>query len=429
MAEIPDAPTGDDLEWSVAAALQASGYYIEKNVTDEFGGTQYLELDVVATKYEEQQRDTVLIEVKSGTDWSFPQLFQLRGWMEYLGIEKGVFFTSRCSAARRDVYAEVANRIGIQLAVCDDTRNPHVEQALDSAGGLIAYDNDEHDFWRFAYWAERNLMKLIKERHDSQPSDVTSQAKDYRKLVNDRIFFTSDDLARANGLYGAYFQFPHLSRAAAATYLGASPSDLEVRTAYNNALKNGAHALVQACLYLEHRARLSILRAAVDYACFAENRNKGWSLAFASLPANFAAVTEDLRQDPYAPLYPYFWQVFFWAWGAFIVLPKKDAEYAALSEQTGIPPEHIDDALAIYQKLFTTEGDWWQLRGGDELLTLKLVPPSVYGMGAIHRLITNKIEYYKDLGIGGYAASLLGTWHNLAVSLIERKDAYAAPVA
>jgi propanediol utilization protein len=35
-----------------------------------------------------------LIEVKSG-NWGFPDIFKLRGWMDYLNINKGVFIAKR----------------------------------------------------------------------------------------------------------------------------------------------------------------------------------------------------------------------------------------------------------------------------------------------------------------------------------------------
>jgi hypothetical protein len=45
-----------------------------------------------------------------------------------------------------------------------------------------------------------------------------------------------------------------------------------------------------------------------------------------------------------------------------------------------------------------------------------VAPRAVYNIVGVH-----------ELGVGDYAEWLLGDWHDLAVTLIERKDLYAAP--
>lgn len=429
MAELPDIPKGRDLEWSVAAALQCSGYYIDKNVAEQYEGTELLELDAVATRYGTDGRSEMLIEVKSGQDWKFGDLFELRGRMHYRDIDEGIFFATQCSEVRRTAYDTVANRLGIKFILCPDARTAGVQGALKSANVEIANDVDEHDFWRFVYWAERNLVDLLVEinRGAQTRTPVSIRAKRYHQLINNRVFFTIGDIERANDLYAAFSDFPHVSNEAVKESLGGTPTEIQVRADYFDCMKKGKRPLVQVCLYLEHRARLAILRAAVDFARFRHDKDLKQTLRFASLPNNFTGVVQSLERDEHAPLYPYFWQVFFWAWGGFIIVKNKDAEYEALSQQTGVPVDAIDKAIEIYGQLFPISNGWLQQRGSDELLTLKLMPPAIHGLGAIHRLTRSGTQDYAKLGVGAQAQREMIKWHNLAVGLIERKGIYASP--
>jgi hypothetical protein len=85
--EIPNIPSEPrDLEDYVAALFQSAGFFVERNVVE----TDVLELDVVATSFDQPIPAQVLIEVKSGR-WHFRDIFTVLGQMKYLGIEKGAF--------------------------------------------------------------------------------------------------------------------------------------------------------------------------------------------------------------------------------------------------------------------------------------------------------------------------------------------------
>src|SRR4051794_29750037 len=81
---------GRELEDYVAGLLQAAGYFVEKNVRER-GFTDVLELDAVATSYDEPVPTVFLAEAKGGR-WGFPDLFKIAGWMQYLRIARGGFF-------------------------------------------------------------------------------------------------------------------------------------------------------------------------------------------------------------------------------------------------------------------------------------------------------------------------------------------------
>jgi hypothetical protein len=109
-------------------------------------------------------------------------------------------------------------------------------------------------------------------------------------------------------------------------------------------LFDGAHDEVQAALYLEHRARLAILKAAVDavengHFAPPEPGKLNISLKEITLPGSFQGGLDKLRKHKHFRLYPLFWQVFLWAFGGIILRDKAATEYGWLADQTGVPVE------------------------------------------------------------------------------------------
>ena len=79
-----------------------------------------------------------------------------------------------------------------------------------------------------------------------------------------------DVAERLRLLYGAYRDHPKLSLAFAGELAG-RPFDARAASfdsaVVREAIFDGKHPTVQACFHVEHRARLSILKAAVDLLC------------------------------------------------------------------------------------------------------------------------------------------------------------------
>ncbi|HUS49407.1 MAG TPA: hypothetical protein VMZ91_04545 [Candidatus Paceibacterota bacterium] len=85
---LPELPKGKIFEECVSAFFQSAGEYIERNIIER-DIEEILELDIIATDYNSKLPDIKLLEVKSG-NWGFPDIFKIRGWIDYLNIEKGI---------------------------------------------------------------------------------------------------------------------------------------------------------------------------------------------------------------------------------------------------------------------------------------------------------------------------------------------------
>ena len=80
--------------------------------------------------------------------------------------------------------------------------------------------------------------------------------------------------------------------------------------------------------------------------------------------------------------------MFLWGFGGFYLKDRTDQEFARLAEQTGIPFEEIPNALRAFDILFPlgTGNPWLIAPGPSHMITVKMMPFALQGIGAIHRL-------------------------------------------
>lgn len=157
MAKLPELPKGREFEEYISAFFQCGGCYVERNIIEREERNEILELDLVATNYDEKQTKTLVAEVKSG-DWGFSDIFKVKGWLDYLGFIDGLLITNRPKENIR-FYEEKANSIGIRLVQIHDlSKTPEIFKEIVSNDKLI-----KEDFitWRFSYWVERNLLREL----------------------------------------------------------------------------------------------------------------------------------------------------------------------------------------------------------------------------------------------------------------------------
>lgn len=417
--EIPKTPS--DLEDYVAALFQCAGYFVEKNIIER-DPTDILELDIVATSYEELLPTPLLVEVKSG-DWGYHDIFKLIGWMVYLNIKKGAFFVSKEKATKdpERIHQKVDKMLSfVPLGDFSDVVSRFNENDFNSIE-----DASQLLLWRLVYRIER---KLIERLRDSVKTDSTKQGPkkilEYHNLINNRIFFIKDVRERLAKLYKAYQQHPRLALAVSREKQGYD-FDPEYRDPHDPLLRetmiDGKYPELQACFYVEHRARLAILKAAIDYLCQEQasvlpprisrgvDINK---LLFDLLPQNFQDGLEEMKHNQYFKRYALFWQVFLWGFGGFYLTEIKDEEFALLSKYTGIPVSGIPAALRAFDLLFPLQsGSWLTSVGNTEYQVVKMTPTVFEGLGAIKRLFLYQKEKYEEFNFKGFTCNDLKKWH------------------
>ncbi len=393
---LPEVPKGLELEDYVAALFQSTQHYVERNVCEP----DVLELDVVATSFAGGQPDTHLIEVKSG-QWGFGDLFKTLGRMHYLSIPKGLFITTRPSEEKPvEFYAERVGTEGLRVMVIEDI--PRARETFAGAGyGTV--DETTHWLWRYSFWTERRTIDVLRaEVRDRADALGPRAALQYFRLVNDEVFLTADPRERALKLYDAYAAHPRLTHGIARE-LDGEPFDAQTpgdSKALREALLHGQHPILQASMYVEHRARLAVLKSVID--CLAAGVDfTARGLFVSALPATFQGAARELRGRPQFSRYALFWQVLLWGWGAFILDDREEEEVQELARQSGLEPPNVESALEAFDLLFPIDGSWIKHMPTANYRFVSMVPWPFMGIGAFHRLLYHKVERYDALGLKG----------------------------
>ncbi|ANE40849.1 hypothetical protein JM64_01620 [Fervidobacterium ngatamarikiense] len=391
--------SGKDFEDYVAALLQVSGAFVERNIS----GGDILELDIVATNFlNEESSETTIVEVKSG-DWGLTDAFKLKGWMEFLGKEKGLMVYSRHFGKTMGI-EKVRSRlakIGVELRNVsndlDDWERAMSSLKLQRNDKICKYDIE---IWTKSYKLERKVIECLNSlkkgtsnckftNQDSSPN-CAKDIHDYYNTVNNKVFFLEDNVEKLNELYKDHSSkgYRLSERCMAGLQRDTSEKRSIPHELFDQTFYNCEFNILQISTYVEHKARLSILRTATELLINSSLKD------FAKLPGSLSKGMSRIRSEKYFYLYPTFWQWFLWAFGGFILKERENDEYKILSDKTGLPVEEVKNAMEVYNKLFPIRGgkkwlvDLSDRDGYEQKIELKqviLFPCVLRGLGVLYR--------------------------------------------
>lgn len=392
---LPKLPDGKEFEEFVAAYFQCAGHYVERSIIDR-QEEEVLELDIIVSAYGQSVPPASrLIEVKSG-GWGFTDIFKIRGWLDYIGMPEGALIVKEPRGSM-DFYRRIADSLQIGVLPLPDPDTAAADlQPITGAAPVHALDCR---WWRFSYWAERQTLRRITVNKKSVQGKKCYAALDrYFSLINNRTFFTKNIIERAEKLYETFKEFPNISAKLAHELQGhdfdadydSIPNDIFTEAYYKGQL-NG----LELSTFVEHRSRLAVMKAAIDYQLFKQagvDQNAKYAIQFGDhkfehtlldmMPKSFRAGLETLSSHPYFFRYPVFWQWFLWFFGGFILKDYEAQEYEFLSARTGIPVDHIPQALDSYNVLFPRENGWFMEHSSNNARIMKLFPMPFMGVGA-----------------------------------------------
>lgn len=439
---LPKIPVGESLEDYVAAFLQCGGYYTEKSLI-ETGETQVMELDIMAWKPANRPPQHELFEVKGG-NWGFPEVFKVYGWKTYLlprGVQSAYLVAPKGGRTTKvlDYIRDKCAEIGISLITHSDLTS--LETEIKFLGLAPATTNElDHAMWRFSFWLERQMQQVVISSRRSMPGyKGPNELYQYQELIRNGFLQARDVRDRLASLYAAHFEHQQLAKTVAAEldgkgWIAENPPSGSHWTA---ALYNCQHLLVQAAMYLEHRSRLSILKAAVEYALLEGHgvlpptrtiKFLGLELIADYLPSSFHNAVRELKAiDGYEKI-PVLWQSFLWKWGGFFLTDQESAEKTALAEEVGMTVTAVDQALALYGTLFPLPDGWMYESQGTRFM--KLFPCAFRGLGVNYRrrrLGAASIDEAFGSSPHLHLRTNIGRWNNSTVSLLQYGTRHAEP--
>jgi len=429
---LPDSPSGKEYEDYISAIFQAAGYFIEKNISRE----NILELDIIATDYSGDVPDCLLLEAKAG-GWGFKDVFKVKGWMVYLDIKKGCFVVN---SSVDEEHNKTASKLDINLVVINDISsiNTNLNQYIKDK----QLDDNEIDGWRFSYWIERKIIdSLIHKKKSVKDKKRYLAMLCYYNTVNHDIFFSHNIIDKVEALYSTYQLYPHLS-AKVGNELINNEFDKDCSEIPKNIFVDNYYACkntdINTSSFIEYRARLALLKAAIDYISYKNNGNKdkvdkSVTLEFMKksitidfyeqLPISFRDGISEISKHKYYKQYPVFWQYFMWLLGGFILNDYYDEEICFLSEKSSIPKEEIDNAFNSFQLLFPTSGGWFtDMAPNSNITIMKNFPVPFFGTGANWRRYMHTTSHdYNELKLTGqHTRADLNKWNVVAYDILSK---------
>jgi hypothetical protein len=317
----------------------------------------------------------------------------------------------------RRVLKKIQDKTGIKFILVEKLED--AEKGLETLGLPKPPFADLPDLWRFSFWAQRRLIASFNQvTKQGICPETAKKAKEYYRFINDAVFFMPDVPSRVEKLLDAHFGHQQLARSAALEIETknvefAAPANTET---FRRTLDDGKHYPVQACMYLSHRARLYVLKAAIDYSIGLANRT------IKTMKIKIGGVEVDLggrgppqcllqghprvREAHVIPPLADVWQSFLYTWGGFFLLDRLEQEYAQISKETGVPVVELPQAMRAFDKFFPVDGGWMRKSPTDQRWLVMMMPAALRGIGSARRLDMYGCKSYTELNYKAQAERL-----------------------
>jgi hypothetical protein len=425
--ELPKIPKDKDYEDYLCSYLQSGGLYVERSIIYR-EVEELLELDILTTDFRQKSATNNLIEIKGG-NWGFSDIFKIRGWLSYLNYEKGSFIVQE-SRPSISYFAEKAKDLKIDLI-----DNSDLSKTKETLKRFLQIEPEDADIEtiRFAYLLERKLLQKIKTSKKANPETKSYRClDDYFFKINSGSFFSRDPIRRMNQLFNIYIKYKNITARICHEINGGDFEDENItdisKQCFDDIFYKANDSILQVSLYVEHIARITILKCAIEHLIDKLKGNySGLKLndifEFLILPNTIKAGLTEIIKDKYFYLYPRFWQYFTYVFGGFILTDLKDKEMELLSRKTGIPIEEIPNAFDSFNKLFPRQNGWFLKFPNSGIQWHSLFPIAFSGIGANYRrLIYTKDDSYAEL-VDMLAKDKtildLTKWNNLAYNILK----------
>ena len=436
---IPLIPKDYAYEDYVAAILNLGGYYLERGIHKR-AGKDILELDIVTNKFNNKGVEKTISEIKSG-GWGFPEIFKVRGWMDYLHFNHASFVV-QIPDDKESIYEGISNQLGINLIATEQKGDRLNDANLKKIYNIpiVPHEQEALSNLRFSFALERKLINDIRATSRSMNGFVV--LKDYLFDLIDNTFFVSEPVDRLQKVFDLFSEHYHitsrLDQENKETTYDATDKDADIskdtfrELFFNHEQPNKLYG----ALYVEMQNRLSVLKYITEDILMPQkeksidkiiNNMKHFGLA-----SNLNSGIQTLKEHPYFYLYPYFWQIFIYLFGGFIMLDKKDEEYHLMSNITGIPVTEIDNAFSAFDILFPISNGWMMNVPHTHIRVLKFISSPFCGIGVNFRKSiycpNKKLEELQKVSNYLYTYNELIRYNNLAYNYLKKsKDVVLSP--
>ena len=298
--------------------------------------------------------------------------------------------------------------------------------------------------FRYAFNLERIFLAYLHEFEKKNPQLKTpKKAYNYLRNLNDKSFLYQEPISRLKFLSDLSYENRCIGAIMHNEIKDNSLLEPDDNPSFGNDYfniffpKTNELTPVYVAQYATLLNKLHVLEAIVEYIVQENGTTKDIISNFIeqtniqSLNKNIQTSINELKNKTNHHLYPYFWQVFLYVFGGFILNDKKETEYKLLSQITKLPKGEINDALSVWNKLFPYDRGWFQEpNNNSNIKLLKMLPAPLYGIGVNFRLHLYGSAEIKEKGglfdnlknqiTGTYTFNDLNGWNNSAYNMLKR---------
>lgn len=383
----PEIPKSYLYEDYIAAHIQASGVFIERSLIN-INKDEILELDIVVSEINETEVKKILVEIKSG-DWGYPGLFKVKGWMSFLNITQGALIVQQ-NHKNQQTCLEICKELNIEFI--DNSDMSKTSESLASITNKIP-DFNHVNWLKYSFAMERAMIGRNKELKKSNSAINSYKYLDnfYQAIIS-RSFFKSDPLDRIHKLFKSYIAYKNITAKMSnelETKVYSDDCEQIPQESYRATFYNADNNPLHFALYVEHLARLMIMKSCIDFLIESKSANHKSTfveqIQLMSLPKTLKDALETISKQPYFYRYPIFWQIFTYLLGGIVLCDYKEYDYGVLSNLSGIPLEYIDNAFNSFNILFPRPDGWFMKLPNSGIEWHSLFPIPFSGIGVNFR--------------------------------------------
>lgn len=446
VVRFPQIPKNHYYEHYLSALVALSGRFVERSVVKR-EKEEILELDVVTTNFSSEKIEKAIIEIKGGKNWGLPDIFKVRGWMDYLKMKSAFFIVQDVTEKNIDFKKRISADLGISLLSNVQTDPKHLDdKEIEEAFGKIEFPARDAALCslRFAFCMEEMMLGTLlrEEREESTKNGFEGYQKlaQYIHVIHNVSFFEADPLNRISKIFQIYAKNKNITAGIIHEDELGYPEATDDLTIPNDVFNSLFYQMrdfspLYISLHAELLNKLLVLKSSVEYIILKkQDPGKDGLAALLErlrayiLPENLRSGVTELEKKPHYFLYPFFWQIYVYLFGGFVILSKKEEEYSLLSSITGVPVDEIDDALSAFDLLFPMQDvSWHHQPMRHQLSLLKLFPIPLRGIGSnFRRLVYSNDKQRSFEGLksalrlpsGDYSFDEIVKWNNLACNTL-----------
>jgi len=357
---------GKQLECDVAAAFAAAGMFVVRNaeLEEEESGRQITDVDVWAWEMSPAEVRCWIAQCTTDDSEPYKKAIHTMGMVHYVEHVHGdaVKVTGLHVTPRQIDLPNCPPDLKLLTGVTANNR-------ADRLQSVLHFDIQAWQDWRIAFKVDVLMRQVLQKASGQGP--CCHKANEIARRIASQTLWLESPLVREGHLLECHQEEPQLYRKVAEEIRSSSSPDWFAPAA-------------QAAAYVQFKNRMLVALCVAQEACrqLAEGPPKSpLAIRVASRQAFPDAVSLLVDMGPVgAAKFPVFLQAFLLRWGGFIWEKRRKDDIASIGQEQGVTAAEVGQWLEVYSKLFSADGDPFQLWFNNNR-QLKGYPPICKGLG------------------------------------------------